>query len=142
MTWNTTKIRQKIQTENIYHKAFWSWFSRFLFPPLTLYYNSLKGFPELIRPIFLFMDDFVLSLWSLNGIFCHIEFLRICNESESFLGFLNVFLNVLNQTLGLLEHLYICTKASSKSCPLFEIWPPSVFLQQKSKTLFLHSQKK
>ena len=48
---------KKISTKTIYHEAFWSWFSRFLSPPLNLCHNSFTRFPQLIRPPFLLLDD-------------------------------------------------------------------------------------
>ena len=69
LPWNTTKANQKtLNRSNI----LWSWFSRFLVPPSTLSYNSSKRFPELVKSIFMLLDNFLgLSLWSLNGIFWH-----------------------------------------------------------------------
>ena len=55
------KIPQNIWPETIYHEIFLSWCSRFFSLPLTLCYNSSTRFPELVRPIFLLLDDFLCS---------------------------------------------------------------------------------
>ena len=47
--------------ETIYLEAFWSWFLRFLSPPLAPCYSSSARFPELVRPLFLLLDDFLCS---------------------------------------------------------------------------------
>ena len=69
--------------------------SKFLSPPSPLCYNSSTRFPELVRPLFLTSGlFFVLSLWPLNWIFWHRQFLTIYNGSDSFpyfLKFLNIF---------------------------------------------------
>ena len=41
------------------HQAFRSWFSRFLSPPSTLCYKSSTRFPELVRPLFLLLVNFL-----------------------------------------------------------------------------------
>ena len=75
------------------HGPFWTWFSRFLFPPSTLCHKSSTRFPKLVRSLSANSASFpAMSLWPLNGIFWSKQFHSIHNGNDSPTGFLNASL--------------------------------------------------
>ena len=79
------------------YEPFWTWFSRFLFPPSSrflflpsiLYHKRSTRFPKLVRSLSANPASFfALSLLHLNGIFLSTQFYNIYKWSDSPLVFL------------------------------------------------------
>ena len=63
-------------------------------PPLIPCYNSSARFPQLVRPLSLLLDNFLCCPCDQSMEYFDKQFVSIYNGSDSFPGFLNVFLNV------------------------------------------------
>ena len=101
LPWNTTKTKQKhLNRNNISRSILKLVFN--VFVPSLISWISKTTFPT--------GWFFAISLWPLNGIFWHTQFLNIYNGSDSFPGFLNFSLCVEWNTLfnRTSLHLYYC----------------------------------